>query len=60
MFFKLVLKGFKLKKLIVEPKIAQSVEPDEEPIDPPAQFVEGYKNLISLPKRLFNWSRCEQ
>ena len=33
MFFKLVLKGFKLKKLVVEPKTAQPVEPDEEPVD---------------------------
>ena len=32
MFFKLV-KGFKLKKLIVEPKTAQPVEPDEESVD---------------------------
>ena len=33
MFFKLILKGFKLKKLVVEPKMAQSVESNEEPID---------------------------
>ena len=33
MFFKLILKGFKLKKLVVEPKMAQSVELDEEPVD---------------------------
>ena len=33
MFFKLVLKGFKLKKLVVEPKTAQLVEPDEELVD---------------------------
>ena len=33
MFFKLVLKGFKLKKLVVEPKTAQSIELDEEPVD---------------------------
>ena len=32
MFFKLV-KGFKLKKLVVEPKMVQSVESDKEPID---------------------------
>ena len=34
MFFKLVLKGFKLKILVVEAKTAQPVEPDEESIDP--------------------------
>ena len=33
MFFKFVLKGFKLKKLVVEPKTTQPVEPDEEPVD---------------------------
>ena len=33
MFFKLILKGFKLKKLVVEPKMAQPVELDEEPLD---------------------------
>ena len=33
MSFKLVLKGFKLKKLVVEPKMTQLVELDEEPID---------------------------
>ena len=33
MFFKLVLKGFKLKNLVVEPKTAQLVELDEESVD---------------------------
>ena len=33
MFFKLVLKGFKLKKLVVEPKTTQLVELDEKPIN---------------------------
>ena len=33
MFFKLVLKDFKLKKLVVKPKMAQPVELDEEPVD---------------------------
>ena len=32
-FFQTCLKGFKLKKLVVEPKTAQPIEPDEEPID---------------------------
>ena len=34
MFFKLGLKNFKLKKLVVKPKTAQLIEPDEEPVDP--------------------------
>ena len=34
MFSNLVQKVFKLKKLVVEPKTAQPVEPDEELIDP--------------------------
>ena len=33
MFFKFVLKGFKLKKLVVEPKTAQPIEPNKESID---------------------------
>ena len=31
--FQICLKDFKLKKLVVEPKTAQPVEPNEEPID---------------------------
>ena len=34
MSFKLVLKCFKLKKLVIEPKTARPVELDEESIDP--------------------------
>ena len=33
-YFSTYLKGFKLKKLVVEPKMTQSVEPNEEPIEP--------------------------
>ena len=33
MIFKLVLKGFKLKKLGVEPKMAQMAQSIEEPVD---------------------------
>ena len=40
-FFQTCLKGFKLKKLVVEPKIAQPVESDEEPVDPPTQPVDS-------------------
>ena len=32
-FFQTCLKGFKLKRMVVEPKTTQLVEPDEEPID---------------------------
>ena len=31
--FRSCLKGFKLKKIVVEPKMTQSVEWNEEPID---------------------------
>ena len=31
--FQTCLKGFKLKMMIVEPKMAQPVEPDEKPIN---------------------------
>ena len=41
------LKGFKLKRMIVEPKIAQPVEPDKEPIDPQLNQLMGEKNLLS-------------
>ena len=41
--FQTCLKGFKLKKLVVEQKMAQPVEPDEEPVNPPTQPVEGCK-----------------
>ena len=32
--FQICLKGFKLKKLVIEPKTAQPVELDKEPVDP--------------------------
>ena len=41
--FQTCLKCFKLKKLVVEQKMAQPVEPDEEPVDPSTQPVEGCK-----------------
>ena len=44
MFFKFVLKGFKLKKLVVEPKTTQPVEPDEEPIEPDEEPVDRQLN----------------
>ena len=33
-FFQTCLKGFKLKRLVVEPKMAQPVELDEKPVNP--------------------------
>ena len=51
--FQTCLKGFKLKRLVVEPKTAQLVKPNEESVDPPnstgrppAQSIEGAKNLV--------------
>ena len=41
--FQTCLKGFKLKKLLVEPKMAQPIELDEESVDPSTQPVEGCK-----------------
>ena len=41
--FQTCLKGFKLKKLVVEPKMAQPVEPEEEPIDPQLNQLRGTK-----------------
>ena len=70
MFFKLVLKGFKLKKLVIEPKMVQPVEPDKEPIErqlnrqrlgsTPYSTSRGCKNFIFLPERLFNRLRSGQ
>ena len=72
--FQTCLKGFKLKELVVEPKMAQLVEPDEESVDPqfnqsrvrtitdrpPAQPVEECKKpSLSLLKWLFNMSRLD-
>ena len=33
MFFKLILKGFKLKNLVVEQKTAQPIKSDKDPVD---------------------------
>ena len=48
--FQTCLKGFKLKNMVVEPKTTQLVERL-------AQSVDGCKNILSLPKRLFDPSR---
>ena len=41
--FQTCLKDFKLKKLVVEPKMAQPIEPDEEPIDSQLNWLRGTK-----------------
>ena len=43
--FQTSLKGFKLKKLVVELKTAQLVEPDEESVDPQFNRLKGAKKL---------------
>ena len=57
MFFELVLKGFKLKKLVVDKKRAQLIELDEEPVDYQLNQSRGAKNLLFLSKWLFNRMR---
>ena len=49
--FQTCLKDFKLKKLVVEQKMAQPVEPDEESVDPSTQPVEECKKS-SLSSRM--------
>ena len=44
--FQTCLKGFKLKKLVVEPKMAQPVEPDEESVDPQLNRSRGAKKTL--------------
>ena len=46
--FQTCLKGFKLKKMIVDPKTAQPVESDEELIELDKELVESDKELIDL------------
>ena len=46
--FQTCLKGFNLEKLVVEPKTAQPVEPDEEPVDPQLNRLRGAKKTFSL------------
>ena len=61
MSFKLILKGFKLKKLVVKPKNGLTGSTHNStgrgPGRPLAQPIEGAKNLLFLPKQLFNRSR---
>ena len=56
MSFKLVLKGFKLKKLVVEPKTAQPVESVKELVDRLCSFgrgpVKGCQKLSLSPSGL--------
>ena len=52
--FQTYLKGFKLKKLAIKSKTAQSVEPDEEPVDPQLNRSRNMSTLSSTGQ----W--CEQ
>ena len=45
--FQTCLKGFKLKKLVVEPKMTQPIESDEEPVDPHLNRSRGAKKILS-------------
>ena len=42
------LKDFRLKRMVVEPKMGQPVELAEEPVDLFSSTVEECKNLLSL------------
>ena len=46
--FQTCLKSLKLKKLVVEPKTAQLVEPDEESVDPQLNRSKSAKKTLSL------------
>ena len=54
--FQYCLKGFKLKLMVVEPKMAQLVELDEESVEPDEEPVDLF-NLIGRPVQL-NRSTC--
>ena len=58
--FQTCLKSIKLKKMVIEPKTAQPVEPDEEPIDLFGSTDRGCKNLLSLLEHYFNRSSGNQ
>ena len=49
--FQTCLKGFKLRKLVVEPKTAQPIEPDKESVDPQLNWLRGVKKH-SLSSRM--------
>ena len=49
--FQTCLQGFKLKKLVVEPKRAQPIEPDKELVDPQLNWLRSVKNH-SLSSRM--------
>ena len=54
-YFPNLFKSFKLKKLVIEPKTAQPVEPDEELVDSQLNRSKGAKkNILLIPERLFN------
>ena len=71
MSFKLVLKGFMLKKLVVEPKNAQPVEAMANRLNrlrnrstgcarPIEVWLRETQNFLSLPVAFFSWSRSGQ
>ena len=52
------LKGFKLKRMVVEPKTAQPIEPDVEPTNLFNSTNRRVQKLfLSFPERLSNWSK---
>ena len=48
--FPTCLKGFKLKKLVVEQKTTKPIEPDEELVEPSTQPIKGCKKPSLLFK----------
>ena len=54
------LKGFKLKKLVVEPKTAQPVEPNEESIDPQFNRSRGAKKSFLFSRMVVQPIKVEQ
>ena len=60
MFFELVLKGFKLKKLVVDKKTAQPIELDEELIDPQLNQSSGAKKNLLYSRMVVQPVKGEQ
>ena len=57
--FQTCLKGFKLKKLVIEPKMAQPIEPDEEPINPQLNWSRGTKKPYLSSKTVVQLVKVE-
>ena len=58
--FQTCLKGFKLKKLVVEPKTAQPVESYEELVDPLTQSVDLQLNWSRNTKNILSFRMVVQ